>query len=107
VIGDKIETITSLKQVFVPLLNERNESITTTLLWADFVRTEFQCQTAWADMYGSWIAAICIVCVVLFCAWWFLPQHLGRRGSDNPPEQQDQCPILDSNGAKTQYYDAI
>jgi 2',3'-cyclic-nucleotide 2'-phosphodiesterase (5'-nucleotidase family) len=107
VIGDKLETITSLKKVFVPLLNERNESITTTLLWADFVRAEFPCRTAWADLYFSWIVAGFIVCVVLFCAWWFLPQHLGRHGWDKPPEQQDQCPILDGNGGKTQSYDAI
>jgi 2',3'-cyclic-nucleotide 2'-phosphodiesterase (5'-nucleotidase family) len=107
VIGDKIETIASWKQVFLPLLNERNESITTTLLWADFVRAEFPCRTGWADLYFSWIVAGFIVCVVLFCAWWFLPQHLERRRLDKPPEQQDQCPILDGNGGKIQSYDAI
>jgi 2',3'-cyclic-nucleotide 2'-phosphodiesterase (5'-nucleotidase family) len=109
VIGDKIETITSLKQAIVPLLNERNESITTTLLWADFVRAEFPCRTAGADLY-PWIVAGFIVCVALFFAWWWsLKQHLEGRGLDNkPPEQQDQCPLLDGNGAKNQTpYDAI
>jgi hypothetical protein len=110
-IGYKLETIASWKQVFVPLLNERNESITTTLLWADFVRAEFPCRTAWADLSGSWIVAGFIVCAilfcVLFCAWWFLSQHLGRRGLEKPPEQQDQCALLDGNEAKTQSYDAI
>jgi 2',3'-cyclic-nucleotide 2'-phosphodiesterase (5'-nucleotidase family) len=105
VVGDKIETIASVKQVFVPLLNERNESITTTLLWADFVRAEFPCRTAEADLY-PWIVAGFIVFVVLFSAWWSLKQHLERRRLDKPPDQ-DQCPILDGNGAKAQSYDAI
>lgn len=107
VIGDKLETIASLKRVFVPLLNERNESITTTVLWADFVRAEFPCRTAAVDLYLSWVVVRFIVCVVLFCAWWFLKQRSERRGADESPEEQDQCPLLDGTGAKAQFYDAI
>jgi 2',3'-cyclic-nucleotide 2'-phosphodiesterase (5'-nucleotidase family) len=106
-IREKIETITSVHPVLVPLYNSRNESITTTTLWANFVRAEFPCTATGTDMH-PWTMAGLIMMSVLLCAWWSLKQR-HRLNTALPGLDQPQRPLLvDGNGATSQsYYDAI